>query len=235
MELPARAVEDAKAAYFAERAGAVGRPVRRWGRVLAIRWEASTVVYGLDPDHVGAVDRVVAWADDVAPHFDLWPDAATAPVRDALAALDFRPVASQAYLWRGARTVDGPAGARWIRPDEFESWTDVYARAYEFRFDDDERGRYRRDLARQYDGPKWHLCVAEAARRAIAAGALWGGETIGYLTNAATLPEARCRGAHAALIALRARRATELGCRWLASDSSSSSCSQSGETRGWRR
>ncbi len=217
--LPARAIADAKANYFVARAESIGRPTRRWGRVAAIRWEELTVVYGLDAEHLDVVDEVIDWAGDVEPHFDVWPEWAGPTVYAALADRSFRVVATQSFL---GKTADGghiPGGVRWIKADELGAWTELYPRAYAFSFEDEEdAAKYRQDLARQYTGPDWHLCVAEQDGLQIAIGALRRCGDIGYLANAATLPDARGRGAQTALIALRAQRAAELDCRWLASD-----------------
>jgi GNAT superfamily N-acetyltransferase len=58
----------------------------------------------------------------------------------------------------------------------------------------------------------WRCYVALEGEAAVATGALFARDGIGYLSFAATLPEHRRKGAQGALLARRIREARELGC-----------------------
>ena len=58
----------------------------------------------------------------------------------------------------------------------------------------------------------WSCFVAERESEVVGAAALLVLEGVGYLANAATVPEARGHGVHTALIAARVDAAQELGC-----------------------
>jgi len=62
------------------------------------------------------------------------------------------------------------------------------------------------------DRPGWQAFVAEARGLPIGAAALFVADRVGYLGFAATLADFRGRGAQSALLAARIRRARELGC-----------------------
>jgi ribosomal protein S18 acetylase RimI-like enzyme len=62
-------------------------------------------------------------------------------------------------------------------------------------------------------GSGWRAWLAVEADEAVGAAALYADEGLGYLSFAGTLPEHRGRGAQSALLAARIRRARELGCR----------------------
>jgi GNAT superfamily N-acetyltransferase len=72
-------------------------------------------------------------------------------------------------------------------------------------------------LARIVDTP-WQAWLALAGDEPAAAAALFADGPGAYLSFAATLPEHRGRGAQSALLATRIRRARELGCRWVATE-----------------
>jgi GNAT superfamily N-acetyltransferase len=64
----------------------------------------------------------------------------------------------------------------------------------------------------------WQAWLALAGDEPAAAAALFADGDGAYLGLAATLPEHRGEGAQAALIAARVRRARQLGCRWLTTE-----------------
>jgi GNAT superfamily N-acetyltransferase len=67
-------------------------------------------------------------------------------------------------------------------------------------------------LARLPGRPGWHCFVAYDGREPAGAGALYVHGDLGWLGLGATLPELRRRGAQSAILAARIRRAAELGC-----------------------
>ena len=62
--------------------------------------------------------------------------------------------------------------------------------------------------------PGWRHYLAYAGDRAVACGALYVADRIGWLGLGATLPEARGRGAQGALMVRRIRDAIAAGCEW---------------------
>lgn len=64
----------------------------------------------------------------------------------------------------------------------------------------------------------WEAWLALAGDEPAATGALYAQGDGAYLGFAATLPEHRGKGAQTALLAARVRRARELGCRWLSTE-----------------
>jgi GNAT superfamily N-acetyltransferase len=87
----------------------------------------------------------------------------------------------------------------------------VVRRAYEL------PAEVERFLARIVDTP-WQAWLALAGDEPAAAGALFVGDEGAYLGFAGTLPEHRGHGAQSALLAARIRRAGELGCGWVATE-----------------
>ncbi len=65
---------------------------------------------------------------------------------------------------------------------------------------------------------RWECLLAHDGDEPVAAAALYAAEGVGYLGLAATLPEHRGRGAQSALLAERIRRAAELGCNVLTTE-----------------
>ena len=66
--------------------------------------------------------------------------------------------------------------------------------------------------------PGWHCFVAFDGGKPAATGALYARGALGWLGAAATLPEYRRRGAQGALLAARIRRAADLGCTKLVTE-----------------
>jgi len=69
------------------------------------------------------------------------------------------------------------------------------------------------DYAALLRSPRWHLRIARAGERVVAAALLYVRDGAGYLMGAATLPPHRGRGAQGALIRARLALAGELGAR----------------------
>ncbi len=61
--------------------------------------------------------------------------------------------------------------------------------------------------------PRWHAFVAVDGARVVGASALFVAGDVGWVAFGAVLPDSRRRGAQSALLAARIRRALELGCR----------------------
>jgi GNAT superfamily N-acetyltransferase len=72
-------------------------------------------------------------------------------------------------------------------------------------------------VARIVETP-WEAWLAFAGDEPAAAAALYAEGDGAYLGFAATLPEQRGKGAQSALLAARIRRARELGCRWVSTE-----------------
>lgn len=66
--------------------------------------------------------------------------------------------------------------------------------------------------------PRWNVYVAVDGAFVAAAGLLYVERDVGYLAGGATHPSYRCRGAQLALMSARVRRALELGCRLVVSE-----------------
>jgi ribosomal protein S18 acetylase RimI-like enzyme len=73
-------------------------------------------------------------------------------------------------------------------------------------------------LASLVDRPRWHVYLAWAGGRPVAAGALFVQGELGYLTFGATLPEHRGQGLQRLVLHKRMRVAVALGCRAIASE-----------------
>src|SRR5690606_33180279 len=68
------------------------------------------------------------------------------------------------------------------------------------------------------DRPRWHTFVACDGDEIASAGLLYVEDEIGYLAGGATRPRHRQRGGQGAVMAARVRRALELGCRVVVSE-----------------
>jgi ribosomal protein S18 acetylase RimI-like enzyme len=73
-------------------------------------------------------------------------------------------------------------------------------------------------FARTVGRDPWHAYVARHQGSVVAAGLLFVSDGVGYLAGGATDPAHRRRGAQSALLAVRVRRAVELGCRVIFSE-----------------
>lgn len=118
-----------------------------------------------------------------------------------------------------------PGRVRPLEPGELDVWIDVYRRGFGFQ---PQLGEL---MAHSLRGLPPHaqaeLLVAELDGGRIAAmAALWVEARTGYLAVAATLPEARGRGCHAALLDARIARAAELGCELVVAHAAVGSASQ---------
>jgi len=94
-------------------------------------------------------------------------------------------------------------------PEDEETFGAIVAESYGM------PGRSAALIAAVVGRPGFHCFLARDADRAIGAAALFVAANSGWCGFAATLPAARGRGAQNALFAARVRRAAELGCRGL--------------------
>lgn len=72
--------------------------------------------------------------------------------------------------------------------------------------------------ARQADAPGWRAYAAYDGDRMVAMGCLFAHEDVGQLAGAATLPDARGRGAQLALMSRRIADARDMGLRWITAE-----------------
>jgi hypothetical protein len=231
--LATRDVEQAKAAYFAQRAQALidrGREIRvgRYGHATAFVWPGFNRVYGFGAEDLRRLGDVLDWFADAeeSPVFEIAPGDGAAEVEQRLAAKKFRARGTQAVL-TGPSAADRPApvDVRWIEAHERPAWAALYVRSYEWDVPADDP--IEEELVAQYAGDGWHLCVAEIDGAPVAMGALHAGRPpIAYLANAGTLPSHRGRGCQASIIARRAALAAAKGFEWVAADTEPGSGSQ---------
>jgi hypothetical protein len=126
----------------------------------------------------------------------------------------YRPIEYSSVMYRPLDSLGAqPRGApvvRVIGPDEYDLWAGLMARAWS---DSSELGDVIYELCRvgaEAAGKK--IFLAELDGIPVAGGALCLHGGVGLLAGAATVPEARRRGAQAALLDARLRYAAESGC-----------------------
>jgi hypothetical protein len=110
------------------------------------------------------------------------------------------PSVSTPFVVRPARAADAPAVA------------ELFAAS----FDLPPAGG--RAFAALIDRPGWHVDVGADGDDVVAAGVLFVSGDVAYLAGGATRPSQRGRGAQLALLAERCRRALDLGCRVIVSE-----------------
>jgi hypothetical protein len=102
----------------------------------------------------------------------------------------------------------GPAG-----PDLADEWASVMLRGFGM----PEQGLAAM-MAAFVGHPRFHPYAAWDGDEMIAAASLFIDQRVGAFFGASTLPTHRSRGAQSALLAIRARKAAEAGCRWLTAE-----------------
>jgi len=177
---------------------------------------------GLD----GALEA--ATSPGLAVRVDVLPPLPCARLLPELSRRGFRCAAFYAGLYGLPRTVPRRrpfAGVvRSMRPDEIDEWCAVYARG--FGFNTSMAGAMEATLRGLPERSEAEFLVAVLDGRIAAVATLWVHEASGYLAVAATLPEARGRGCHAALLDARILRAAERGCDLIAAHAAVGSASQ---------
>ena len=223
-----RALEDAKIRSYRDRIEGIARAdgdpgraaVKTFGGMAAFRGPDRSFVYGLTDADLPHLEAMFDWFAGVKPYVQTVAHDAGTGAAEALLARGYRPHGYMAVLAgpAGPRSPDAPPGVavRALDAPE-ETFVDTYVRGYAWDAVTDE-ARHRLDVAAQYAGAPWRLCVAEVDGRAACIGALHLQGRVGFLANAATVADARNRGAHGAVLNWRIDRAAREGCDIVASD-----------------
>jgi GNAT superfamily N-acetyltransferase len=163
-------------------------------------------VIDLFPEDADRVEAIVAHyrQHEVRPWFELAP----AKGFERLAARLVEAGAAQTGFYSALCGL--PSGAsddriRELGPGEAPAFAEVRMRAYGVEGD-------REPVAQWATGERFHLYLAELDGKPVATAALVVSDGVGYLADAATLPEFRGRGLHGALIRHRLAAAAEFGC-----------------------
>lgn len=169
--------------------------------------------FGLDEVSIAQTSRVLDCFVSAGVHrffVHLWPEAA-ASVGARLEARDVVPYA-RAWLKLGrdrapVRDAATSLAIRAATPADGAAFGAILAAGFDF-------GAVGASAMTTLIGrPRWYTFVATDGPKVVAAAGLFVDGDAGYLPFAATLPDARKRGAQAALMAERLRVAQDLGCR----------------------
>jgi ribosomal protein S18 acetylase RimI-like enzyme len=175
-------------------------------------------VTGLSPADVDVVPEVAAWyhAKTIHPRFEIAPALDFGPLSAALVDVGARQSGFIDVMWsRPAAQEDAPndVAVRVIEPggEDAKVFARVLLGGHEV--PDDTFTDHWTAVALWPAEPGWCCYLAEVDGEPLGAAALIVTDGIGYLANAATLPNGRQRGCQQALIQRRMHDATESGCK----------------------
>ena len=182
-----------------------------------------------DAPHLPSILELYA-GTGVQPWFELYPSADGAEaVAGAVARAGAAPVSYATFLYGAAASVpptgaEGAVHVRTIGPGDVDVFSDVLLRGHGVPEHEHELARAGQ---RHWAGlPGTSLYLATLDGRPAGAAVLRLGDGIGYLANAATLPEMRGRGCQTALLARRIADASAAGCELVAGQATFGSSSQ---------
>ncbi|MFD7898520.1 N-acetyltransferase [Streptomyces sp. NPDC059743] len=118
----------------------------------------------------------------------------------------------------GIAALDPSLHVGLVEPHQANEWATVMMTAYGFDMPD------MIDMAASCVGkPNWQQYAVRDGERIIAVGSIFINGDCADMFGGATLPEGRGRGAHSALLAIRAWAAKAAGCRWLVAETGAES------------
>jgi len=198
-------------------------------------------VMGLSAADAERVPDIVAFyrRHGVRPWFEVIPGEGSGLVTKSLAEAGAEETAFRSMLYGAAELPDpdpaaplevrpdsaaGGVEVRTIRADEMALFSDVFVRGHEV--PDEVRDEATDDKVHWATMPNWRLYLATAGGRPAAVAVLTISAGLGYLANAATVPEWRGHGCQAALIRRRIADAGSAGCELVCSGADLDSTSQ---------
>jgi GNAT superfamily N-acetyltransferase len=211
--------------------------VRRFGRAVATLSARLPMVdhvnrvVGLELQDARALPELLAFfrAHGIRARFEIGPAELTSALAVQLARERVGVERIETVVWAPIEALAAPQRPSEVEVrasplDELELFLELWARGFDVPgFVWDEVTALHRAW---FSLPAFHRYVARADGRPIASAGLFVHGEVGYLCVSATLPEARGRGAQAALIARRWRDAAEAGCTYVTSQTAFGGTSQ---------
>jgi hypothetical protein len=210
--------------------------VRRFGRAIATRSTRLAIVehvnrvVALEQQDARALPELLAFFRErgIRARFEIGPAELTSALAVQLARERVGVERIETVLWAPVEALIAPRASEVeVRPsplEELDLFLELWAHGFalpDFVWDDVLR------LQRAWFAlPGFHRYVARLDGRPVASAGLFVHGEVGYLCVSATLPEARGRGAQAALIARRWRDAIEAGCLHVTSQTAFGGTSQ---------
>jgi len=188
-------------------------------------------IYGLAPADVGIVDEAVALYDaaGITPSVELFPHPSLGPIASRLASHGIVPCDTYAALYGPAHDIPtaAPDSGVEVRPVQ-RGEAGLFARVISagHNLDGDALDAASANTLPWAAIPGWSLYLAWLDGAPAGAAALMASGEIGYLANAAVLPDFRRRGVHSALVRRRTSDAAGTGCRLVCAMTSFGSVSQ---------
>lgn len=190
----------------------------RWlalGGAHAIDWRGYRCVQGFDEAALQRLDELLDWFEEgPVPTFETFCGEGLASTAEALCLLGYRPFHAHAFFAAALRELPVATATAMLElsedPREFGR---LGARVWHE--GDPERADA---LARQHEGPQWSCLTVVEAGRAVATTSLFLDGAHAYHANALTLPEARGRGLHVALLRAHVELARARGKTWFVAD-----------------
>jgi GNAT superfamily N-acetyltransferase len=188
-------------------------------------------VHQLWPEDAHHLPAILSFSADagVRPWFEVLPsEDGVDAVAGAIARAGAAPVSYATFLYGPAASPHGAGHGgidiRTVTADEVDVFSDVLLRGHGVPEQEHELAR---DGQRHWaDLPGTTLYLAIVDGRPAAAAVLRIGDDVGYLANAATVPELRGRGCQTALLARRIADAATAGCALVAGQATFGSTSQ---------
>jgi hypothetical protein len=156
----------------------------------------------------------------IRPWFELLPGDEAEPLAEGLTAIGASQIGFHAGFHGStdplARAAAGHPGVPGVEvrpvagPDDERAFADAVVAGFDIPVE--ERAAARRDMLVDPPAPSWRRYVATTDGRPVAGAVLNVVDGVGYLANAATVPDGRGRGCQGALIRRRILDAADAGC-----------------------
>ncbi|XID94853.1 GNAT family N-acetyltransferase [Paenibacillaceae bacterium WGS1546] len=196
----------------------IGGAVCLYSRTMP--WPQFNAVRGLRSEAADSLGQIVEYyrSRGRKPQFEFVPSLADRSVMKRLDELGFYQSGFHASLFRSVEPLPADAQpdkpiVRELREDEFETYAKIHCRA--FGLPEDGIGPVAENNRVLYGRPGWTFYLALIDDRPAGVGVVFKRDEAASLTFAATLPDYRGRGVHAALLRKRIEDALGGGCRWL--------------------
>jgi GNAT superfamily N-acetyltransferase len=191
------------------------------GRVLelegahAIEWRGHRSVANLGPAALARLDVLLDWfADGPVPSFETACDAQLGLVAAPLVRLGYQPVHAHAFYLAGIDALAHEAARESL---ELVAGPHAFAQVGAALWHEHDASWAAR-LADQHRSAHWHCLAARVEGELVAATSLFLVGELAYHANALTLPRARGRGLHVALLRAHVEHARALGSTYFVAD-----------------